>query len=86
MDVANGQASYNAMKLKACYNEYFRMFIENRKQPDKKGIEGVTLWGVRDEWTWLNGMHKGNTQYPLLFRGNNFECKPAFFGVLEAAE
>ena len=30
------------------------MFIENRKQPGKNGIEGITLWGVRDEWTWLN--------------------------------
>lgn len=86
MDVANGQASYNAMKLKACYKDYFKMFIANRKQPGKKGIEGVTLWGVRDEWTWLNSMHKGHTQYPLLFRGKDFECKPAFFGVLEAAQ
>ena len=86
MDVANGQASYNAMRLKACYKDYFKMFIANRKQPGKKGIEGVTLWGVRDEWTWLNSMHKGHTQYPLLFRGKDFECKPAFFGVLEAAQ
>ena len=62
------------------------MFIRNRKQPGKNGIEGVTLWGVRDEWTWLNGMHRGHTQYPLLFRGSNFECKPAYYGVIEAAE
>ena len=86
MDVANGSASYNAMRLKACYKDYFKMFIANRKQPGKKGIEGITLWGVRDEWTWLNSMHKGHTQYPLLFRGKDFECKPAFYGVLEAAE
>ena len=86
MDVANGSSSYNSMRLKACYKTYFEMFLRNRKQPGKNGIEGVTLWGVRDEWTWLNSMHKGHTQYPLLFRGNNFECKPAFYGVLEAAE
>jgi len=85
MDVANGQASYNAMRLKAVYKDYFEMFIRNRKQKDKKGIEGVTLWGVRDEWTWLNSQHKGKTQYPLLFRGKNYECKPAFYGVIEAA-
>ena len=85
MDVANGNSGYNAMKLKDCYKTYFKMFIENRKQPGKNGIEGITLWGVRDEWTWLNGMHKGHTQYPLLFRGVNYECKPAFYGVLEAA-
>ena len=84
MDVANGSSSYNSMKLKECYKDYFTMFIRNRKQPGQNGIEGVTLWGVRDEWTWLNGMHKGHTQYPLLFRGSNYECKPAFYGVLEA--
>ena len=84
MDVANGASGYNAMKLKECYKNYFTMFLRNRKGPDKKGIEGITLWGVRDEWTWLNGMHKGHTQYPLLFKGSNFECKPAYYGVLEA--
>lgn len=86
MDVANGSSSYNAMKLKDCYKTWFTMFIRNRKLPGKNGIEGVTLWGVRDEWTWLNSMHKGHTQYPLLFKGKDFECKPAFYGVIEAAK
>ena len=86
MDVANGSSGYNAMKLKDCYKNYFAMFIKNRKQPGKKGIEGITLWGVRDEWTWLNGMHKGHTQYPLLFKGKEFYCKPAYYGVIEAAK
>lgn len=85
MDVANGASSYNAMKLKDCYYNYFTMFIRNRKQPGKNGIEGVTLWGVRDEWTWLNSMHKGHTQYPLLFKGKDYQCKPAYYGVIEAA-
>ena len=85
MDVANGSSGYNSMKLKECYKNFFTMFIRNRKEPGKNGIEGITLWGVRDEWTWLNGMHKGHTQYPLLFKGSSFECKPAFYGVLEAA-
>ena len=86
MDVANGTSNYNAMKLKDCYKTYFKMFIANRKLPGKKGIEGVTLWGVRDEWTWLNSMHKGHTQYPLLFNDTKFYCKPAYYGVIEAAE
>ncbi len=86
MDVANGNSGYNAMKLKACYYNYFTMFIKNRKQPGKNGIEGVTLWGIRDEWTWLNSMHKGHTQYPLLFKGSEYYCKPAYYGVIEAAE
>ncbi len=86
MDVANGNSGYNSVKLKECYKSFFKMFIRNRKEPGRNGIEGITLWGVRDEWTWLNGMHKGHTQYPLLFKGNDFECKPAFYGVLEAAD
>lgn len=86
MDVANGASSYNAMKLKDCYKTYFKMFIANRKQPGKNGIEGITLWGVRDEWTWLNSMHKGHTQYPLLFNDKNYYCKPAYYGVIEATE
>lgn len=86
MDVANGASSYNAMKLKDCYYNYLTMFIRNRKQPGKNGIEGVTLWGVRDEWTWLNSMHKGHTQYPLLFKGKDYQCKPAYYGVIEAAK
>ena len=85
MDVANGSSSYNAMKLKDVYKTWFEMFIKNRKQPGKNGIEGVTLWGVRDEWTWLNSMHKGHTQYPLLFKDKEFHCKPAYYGVIEAA-
>ena len=86
MDIANGASGYNAMKLKESYKSFFAMFIENRKQADKKGIEGITLWGVRDEWTWLNSMHKGHTQYPLLFEGKDFKCKPAYYGVIEAAQ
>lgn len=86
MDVANGSSSYNAMRLKDVYRTWFEMFIKNRKLPGKNGIEGVTLWGVRDEWTWLNGMHKGHTQYPLLFKDKEFHCKPAYYGVIEAAK
>jgi endo-1,4-beta-xylanase len=86
MDVANGNSSYNAMKLKDVYYTWIKMFIDNRKEPGKNGIEGVTLWGVRDEWTWLNSMHKGHTQYPLLFNDNEFHCKPAYYGVMEAAQ
>ena len=86
MDIANGSSNYNAMKLKEVYKNYFAMFIKNRREADKNGIEGITLWGVRDEWTWLNSMHKGHTQYPLLFKGKDFTCKPAYYGVIEASE
>lgn len=87
MDVANGENAYSPIMLRQKYNEYFKMFIKNRKTSSKKGIEGITFWGLLDEKTWLNYLqqYKGKTQYPLLFNGN-YICKPAFYGVLEAAE
>ncbi|MBR1638085.1 MAG: endo-1,4-beta-xylanase [Treponema sp.] len=88
LDIANGQDAYSSIRLKAKYNEFFKMFIANRKTAEHKGIEGVTIWGLNDEGTWLNSQkeHQGNTQYPLLFKTRDFIVKPAFYGVLEAAE
>ena len=88
LDIANGKSTYNSTQLKKVYKDYFEMFIKNRKTESKPGIEGVTVWGINDEGTWLNAMqeYKGHTQYPLLFKNKNFICKPAFYGVLEAAE
>ncbi len=87
LDIANGKSPNSDLRLKAIYNQYFNMFIRNRKTADKNGIEGVTIWGLNDEGTWLNALdeYNGYTQYPLLFR-NSFTCKPAFYGVLEAAQ
>ena len=87
LDIANAKKLYSPMKLKAKYKEYFEMFIRNKKTANKKGIEGVTIWGVTDDGTWLNSQsqYKGHTQYPLLFT-EDYECKPAFFGIVEAAE
>lgn len=86
LDIANGKFPNNDLRLKSVYKEYFKMFIRNRKTAEKNGIEGVSIWGLNDEGTWLNALqdYKGYTQYPLLFR-NDFTCKPAFYGVLEAA-
>lgn len=87
MDIANGNTTYEPEELKQKYKEYFTMFINNRKTSTKNGIESVTLWGVTDETSWLNflAQYKGNPQHPLLFYGD-YLCKPAFYGVIEAAE
>lgn len=87
LDIGTGIKSYSSVLLKAKYKQFFKMFIENRATEDKKGITGVTIWGVTDDRTWLNGQkeYQGKTQYPLLFN-EDFTCKPAFYGVLEAAE
>ncbi|MCQ2572785.1 MAG: endo-1,4-beta-xylanase [Treponema sp.] len=82
------QMKYSPFKMKERYNEMFTMFIENRKTEKKHGISCVTLWGITDEATWLDGQkeYQGNKQHPLLFEGRDLYCKPAFYGVLEAAE
>lgn len=84
MDIGQDGQKYKSEALKAKYKEFFKMFIANRKTDEKNGICGITLWGIVDERSWIynNG---GTKQHPLLFEGN-YTCKPAFYGVLEAAE
>ena len=63
----------------------------NAKTKNKKGISSVTFWGLHDGVTWLNVPSNGQLrwlnnvhQYPLIF-DENLNTKPAFYGVLEAA-
>ncbi|MBR5646458.1 MAG: endo-1,4-beta-xylanase [Treponema sp.] len=87
LDIANGKQRYNSQKLREVYKKYFEMFIRNRKTDAKNGIIGVTIWGTTDDRTWLNalGEYSGSRQYPLLFNAD-YSVKPAFYGVLEAAQ
>jgi len=87
LDIANGVKPYSSVMLKAKYKEYFKMFLANRKTADKHGIMGVTIWGLSDSGTWLDNQsqYKGHKQYPLLL-DEEFNLKPAYYGVLEAAE
>ncbi len=87
LDIANAQQKYSGIKLKAKYKEFFKMCLKNRKTPDKHGIRGITVWGLSDKGTWLDNQpeYKGYKQYPLLF-DSDMNCKPAFWGVLEAAQ
>jgi len=84
MDIGQDGQRYNSEHLKSKYKEFFKMFLNNRKTEDKNGICGITLWGIVDERSWIynNG---GVKQHPLLFEAD-FVCKPAFYGVLEAAQ
>ncbi len=87
LDIANGNNKYSPMLLKNLYKQYYELFIRNRKTSEKNGIMGVTIWGVTDGGTWLNALqeYSGHRQYPLLFN-DDYTCKPAFYGVLEAAD
>jgi len=84
LDIGQDGQKYNSEALKAKYKAFFKMFLANRKTADKNGICGVTLWGIIDERSWIYN-NNGTKQHPLLFDGN-YTCKPAFYGVLEAAK
>lgn len=62
---------------KRTYNQYFKLYQKYRKTENTNGITGITFWGITDENSW-----RGNAS-PLLF--NHFEPKPAYYGVIEAA-
>jgi endo-1,4-beta-xylanase len=60
------------------YINYFRLFL---KHQDK--IERVTLWGVHDAQSWLNGWPvRGRTNYPLLF-DRAYKPKPVVQSLIQ---
>lgn len=92
LDIAT-EEKYDEDELYRVYKDYFTMFIKNRKIKGKNGITSITIWGINDEATWLNSpsqikWHKNTIQYPLLFqlKGNSYQPKKAFYGVIEAAK
>lgn len=63
------------------YSDLFRVYLRHRDI-----VTRVTLWGVTDGDSWLNGWPvRRRTSYPLLFDRNG-QPKPAFFAVLKIAE
>jgi endo-1,4-beta-xylanase len=63
------------------YRDLFRIYLKHRDI-----VTRVTLWGVTDGDSWLNGWPvRRRTSYPLLFDRNG-QPKSAFFAVLKAVE
>jgi endo-1,4-beta-xylanase len=59
------------------YESLFKLFLKHK---DK--VSRVTLWGVDDGQSWLNGWPMpGRTNYPLLF-DRALQPKPAYFAVM----
>ncbi|MBO4532850.1 MAG: endo-1,4-beta-xylanase [Treponema sp.] len=87
MEIAFGGKLANQEALGELYAQYFELFLKYRKLPGKNGISGVTLWGTKDEASWVrnNADAVNKLQRPLLFE-KDYECKPAFFSVLETAQ
>ena len=87
MEIAFGGQLTSQEILAQRYADYFEMFLRNRKQSGKNGISGITLWGTRDEVSWIrnNKDAMNKEQRPLLFE-KDYECKPAFWSVLQTAK
>jgi len=80
----------DAQKLKKEYYDSFKLYLKYAKKGDAPGVTSVTIWGLIDGSTWLNTDSQqpwlNNVyQYPLLF-DDDYYAKPAFYGVLEAAQ
>ncbi len=60
------------------YGELFDFLLS------RPGVERITLWGLSDAHTWLNGFPvRGRTNHPLLF-DRQLQPKPAFDRVLQS--
>lgn len=60
------------------YGDYFALFREYRDY-----IDNVTIWGISDDYTWLDDFPvKGRKNWPLLFDVNG-EPKEAFYRVMD---
>ena len=80
----------DAQKLKKEYYDSFKLYLKYAKKGSEPGVTSVTIWGLVDGSTWLNTDSQqpwlNNVyQYPLLF-DDDYYAKPAFYGVLEAAQ
>jgi endo-1,4-beta-xylanase len=59
------------------YKQYFDLFREMRGV-----LSSVTLWGMADDDTWLDGFPVTRTDYPLPF-DMHLQAKPAYWGIVD---
>jgi endo-1,4-beta-xylanase len=65
-------------KLAKRYADIFGLYLKHRKS-----VTRVTLWGLNDGQTWLNGFPiRGRTNHPLLF-DRDLKPKPAFEALIK---
>ncbi len=62
------------------YKAYFDIF---RQEAGK--LSAVTLWGMADDDTWLDGFPVARTDYPLPF-DMQLQAKPAYWGIVDATK
>ena len=82
LDISTGDNTpLGQMRLANRYRCLFAL-LERLKTRTGYDIESVTLWGLTDNYSWLNTA--AEKKYPLLF-DQEHRCKPAFFGALQDA-
>ena len=82
LDIASADGTALGQMLLACrYRELFAL-LERLKTESGYDIGNVTVWGLKDDQSWLN--KPDEKKYPLLF-DQDYRCKPAFFGALQDA-
>ncbi len=59
------------------YESYFDLFRRLRGK-----LSAVTIWGMADDDTWLDGFPVTRTDYPLPF-DHNLQAKPAYWGIVD---
>lgn len=76
----NGLPPLKHQEQREIFRNIYSLFLKH-----SKNIHSVTLWGVTDSGTWLNGYpFGGRRNAPLLFDGQR-QPKQAFWGVIDAA-
>lgn len=84
IDIHNNDNSEERNKeLADAYAELFGMYVKAKKE-GKANITSVTLWGMKDDESWLSGFRKERS-YPLLF-DDNWNEKEAYHAVIKVAE
>ena len=75
---ADGLPAAKAKELEQRWLDFFGIYYKHRAQ-----ISRITLWGVSDGGSWLNGWPvAGRTSYPLLF-DREYKAKPVVQKIIE---
>lgn len=84
IDIHNNDNSEERNKeLADAYAELFGMYVKAKKE-GKANVTSVTLWGMKDDESWLSGFRKERS-YPLLF-DDNWNEKEAYHAVIKVAQ
>lgn len=73
-------ATFTDELAQAQREKYKYIFTTYNSIPENQKF-GITMWGVGDKDTWIRGSKK-RPEWPLVF-DDNYEPKPAYYGVLE---